>query len=529
MSLRIGLECGANTLKVAWVTVRGGGTRWHYREQPRAQEATPQALSRDLAKLLHPLRRHRLNAQLLLAAPESHVRQLSLQAPDLKRVPEAVRDQLPKLLPFEVERAQVQFLVRSQQRGESALDALVVMAACDRGSASPLLEALWTIGWTPSGMIPAALALVQTAKALTAVDQEPIVLMEIGERATTIVLVDAGEAVYARDVTVGDEHVTEALMGRVSVGERTLSLSREQAEALKREMGIPDAAAAIPAAQVPLPVATYLAMIQPILEQVVSEVRRTMTFGAYTAMEATPKRVVISGEGSRLPNLAHWLSGQLGVPVVRLNCEKFLGEQGTASAVVCGLALFDRPPKLDLQPSSSQQRRVMLQATQWLWWGLVATAMLVWSGVAWWTLRHSAVTRELSALQARSATLQPVVTLRDAIQTHTQLVQRLAVSQGIDLEWFRRLAQEFPNPVRLSTLSIDAKRQVQLAGEAQGWDQSPEAQISALTLWLERSKVCDQVELGSTRRPEARPESSEGRAGAGSDMVQFTLTCERLP
>ncbi len=515
--MRIGLECGARTLKVAWVATRRGRVEWHYAEQLRASDTSPETFHRELAQLLHPLRRSRVSAQLVLTAPEAHLCQFSVQLADAKHVPEAVREQLPKLLPFEVERAQVQFLVRSQQRAEGGVECRLLLAACDKGAVRPTLDALWALGWTPSSVIPAALALVETAKALKAIDQEPVVLMEMGERTTTIVLVDGGDAVYARDVTLGDDHLTEALMGRVSVGQATLALSREQAEAIKREVGIPDAATPAAIAHAQVPVATYLALVQPILEQLVSEVRRTMTFGAYTAMESTPTRVVISGEGSRLPNFAHWLSGQLGVPVVRLHCEKLLGEQGAAAAVTCGLALFERPPKLDLQPPVSRQRRSFMRITTRLWQALVVVIVMFWAGAAWWGVRQNDLRRELTALRARSVDLQPVATLQEAIATHAQLVQQLSRSQGLPLDWFRRLAQGFPKPVRLFKLSINVTRQVQMTGEAQGWDQSPEAQVSTLTLWLEQSQLCRKAQLAPTRRP-----------SENSPTVEFSLTCEGL-
>ena len=514
--IRIGLELGARTLKVAWVlSRRGGKTQWHYREQTRSQDQGKDALSRDLARLLRPLRRSRFSGALIVAAPESYIRQLTVSVPDVKRLPLAVREQLPKLLPFDAERAQIQFALRRQQRVDGQLDCLLFLAACERAVLEQDLESLWQAGWAPREVAPSALALVQAAQALGAIDGEPAVLMNIGERRTTMVLVDAGAVVYARDVTLGDEHLTEALMGHVSVGQSTVSLSREQAEALKRRLGIPDLAEEPARAQGEMPIATYLAMVQPILEQLVSELRRTMTFGGQTAMAARPTRIVISGEGSRLPRFDHWLSRQLAVPVVRLDCERILGVEGAVSAIPYGLALGEQPLTLDLQPRPFRQRAAALQAAARAWNTLVLATLLLWLGLGWWQVRDQRVARTLSALHVRWSALEPVEALQAAIASETQLVQRLVVQDGVPIDWFRRLAHDFPKPVRLTHLAIDGKRQVSLAGEAQERGETPEAYVSELTLWLEQVNVCQNPQVGSTRRLET-----------SGNLVRFELTCQ---
>lgn len=520
-SLRVGLEVGPKSLKVAWVTRRPqGGMAWRYRAQPRRPASNPGALRRDLAQLLRPLRRHRHRAQLILAAPHSYLRWFTVQVPDAGRIPDAVQEQLPQLLPFDVTHAQFQFLVRRRQQVGEQLECSVSVAACERAALQHDLDALWEVGWVPNRVIPAALALVRTAKALGALDQDAAVLVEIGASRTVMVLVDAAEAVYARDVMFGEDQLIEALTGQTSLGSVHVSLSREQAEALVRAEGIPEAASATDLSggptvgRTPLSVAMYLAIIQPVLEQLVSEIRRTMTYGADTVTAAVPRRLIISGEGSRLPRCVPWLSKQLGIPVARLNCEQFLGAEGSAAAVVCGLALFERRSTLDLQPRASRQRGLLVRRAAQAWQALVVLALVLWTGAGWWQVRRHAVAGQFGALQAQWSSLQHLVELQEAVERREQLARRLTAGDAVSLEWFHRLARGFPKPVRLTRLSVDAGRQVSLAGEAQGWEQTPEAYVSELTLWLERTTLCEGVRLGSTRR-----------VGANGNLVQFDLTC----
>jgi hypothetical protein len=228
--VRIGVEVGASTLKAAWSTRRvGGRAEWHFLQCRRTQDNTS-SLPRGLGQLLHPLRRWRCLASLTLCAPTSYVRLLTVQVDNLKRLPEAVREHLPKLLPFDVERAQYEFRVKRQSRVDDQWECQLSLAACEAGLLQQDLGALWDAGWAARAVAPAALALAQTAKTLNVLGQDSAVLMEIGERRTTMVLVEAGEVVYARDVALGTGHLSDALTARVAVGESTVSLARDEAD-----------------------------------------------------------------------------------------------------------------------------------------------------------------------------------------------------------------------------------------------------------------------------------------------------------
>ena len=513
--VRIGLELGERALTVVW-TVRhvGGRVELRCRQQRRSAGASAEALRRDLAQLLAPLRRHRLRGRPILAAPPSYIRRLTVPAQDAKRIPEAVREQLPALLPFDVQQAQFSYLVQ-EPRSEGVWT--VSVAACEAAPLQHALEALWQIGWVSSAVTPAALALAHTARAVQAVGPEPIILMEMGEDQTTMALVMAGDVISARDVALGLGHLEDALMSQVSIGERTLSLAREEATALAREVGIPQDATASTVGRAQLPLATYRAMIQPVLEQLVTEVRRTMSLWAQNPRAPIPQRILVSGAGAQLPGCEPWLSGQLEMPVARLNCDPLLDSYGSTAAVACGLALFDRPPALDLQPKVFRRRVVATRFAARLWPVLAWAALLVGVGAGSWHVGRRHAAQQLATLTARSDNLAPVRILQEAVAGHAQLVRRLEVEQSLPVAWFHQLAHEFPNSVRLMRVRVGADHGVSLVGEAQEREQSPEAHVSELTLWLEQAAVCQDVQLGSTSRLQET-----------GNIVEFALTC-RLP
>ena len=96
----------------------------------------------------------------------------------------------------------------------------------------------------------------------------------------------------------------------------------------------------------------------------------------------------------------------------------------------------------------------------------------------------------------------------------TQTINSLRAERQIGVAWLRRLAIDFTDAIRLSSLSLGGKRNVDMDGQAKEFKQTPEAAVSEFTFWLEDTNRCKDVRLGSSRRSE-----TEG------GMVAFNLKC----
>lgn len=497
MSLRIGVEIGEWTLTAVW----RAGAGWRARTVPRRADAP---LVRDLGELLRPLARRRAGSRLAIAPPESYVRTVHLEAKAAAHPAAAVRELLPAMLPFDVDRAQVSVRPRRGHAGD------VLVAACDRERLAVELDALWQAGWPVAAAIPSGVALVHAAGLSGALLRGPVLLMDIGERRTTLALAADQELVYARDVAVGLSHLITALTSEVSVGDRLLRLTADQARALAQRLGMP----APEAADVPgeLPVARYIAMIQPVLEQLVGEVRRTLAAGGQAGLTAPPGALLVSGAGAALPGLDAWLTAQLGMPVTRLGIAASGRDAGTVSAVAAGLAAVG-DLGWDLQPAPARQRRVVASLGIWLAQAGVVAAIAVACLAAHWQGQASQARQRLAALHERRSALEPVVALQAAVAAADEQERRLLVGAAVHAAWMRRFADQMPEAVRLSELEV-APGNAKMAGEAQpGSEPTAESHLSALRLSLEEHELCQDAQLSSNR---------------GESLVTFTLEC-RLP
>ncbi len=514
--IRIGVEVGAKTLTLVWARRRGQQWVWSHREEIRQPGDESRALREALARLLQPLRRYRIGAQLAVAAPESTLRVLTMRVLRLTDIPGALHARLPELLPIDASRAQVQSALQHQRSVDGQVECTVAVAACDREALQGVLDVLWQAGWAPNAVVPRALALANSARALGRVGAEPLLLIDIGERLTTMAILHGGAVVYARDIALGLQHVIEALTAQVAVGSTTVSLSWDHASAMLMTQGILDAtAASVPCVAGQLPVATYLAMIQPVLEQLIHEFRRTVAFGEEAGDAVASGRAFMSGLGAAVPHMVPWCAKQLGLPVDRLDCSTLVPQADTRATVACGLALLPERQPLDLRPAGVVRRRRVVRAFALTACGLWLVALGVWCAAGIQSLRSQALARQQSAWEQRWILVQPLTALQQQVTAYAQASQPLLARPAVSSAWLRQLATNFPVPVRLTKCSIDRTKVVQLAGEARGDGQNPEAAVSMLTLWLEQAEVCTNVQLDSSRR-----------VGTSGDLVEFSLHCQ---
>jgi len=512
-SLSIGIELGERTLRVVWPVYQPGRRRhWQYREQRRNQVTDLKAWQRDLTQLLHEIVSPWADVQLFLVAPSSYVRLLTVQSVDSRHAFEAARAQLPALFPFELERAQIQYQLCSHERMADHVECLLLVAASERRALDEYLRMFWNAGWIPRAVLPASVALSQLAHTLHLPLQPPLLLMALGEERTTMAVIAHGTIVQARDVILGVRHLAEALSGEITINQERVTVSHEEAEDLLRTLGVSGNAQAS-ATPPRIPVPTYLGMIQPLLEQFLSELHRTM---AITEGLSAPQQIVLAGEALRLPGFEHWLAKQTGLPVTSLRCEELLGPEGSTAAIACGLALTETSAAtLDLRPRPWRQRAALAGCLGALWKMLALLMLCFWLGSGFWQIRHRLMTRQLHDLQERRSRVQPVFDLTQDLASYTGALHQLA-SQGMPLAWFHQLTQGFPSAVRLTALSIDSQhQQAHLLAEVQEQEQTAEASVSAFVLWLTHAHLCRQVQL----------EPSHHSSSAKS-VIEMALTCQ---
>lgn len=243
------------------------------------------------------------------------VRQVDVPRMSELELVEALPFQVQEYIPIPIEETYLDFVPIEEfttPDGEPMLSILVV--AAQREMVKTLMATVAAAGVTPVAVDLQSFGLVR-ALFYGDFDLDTVTaVVDIGSGVSQVVLVRAGEPRFVRLLQMGGEDFTSALVDG-------LDLTWEEAEDLKRQVGVtPVGGNLAPAGDPSIPVeeehASPLAsQAQVILdrqaEKFIDEVRGSVNFFLGQGEEAELGRIIVSGNGARLPHLANRLGDVL--------------------------------------------------------------------------------------------------------------------------------------------------------------------------------------------------------------------------
>lgn len=185
--------------------------------------------------------------------------------------------------------------------GEAMLSVLVIAAQKDM--IDEVLGVVSGAGIKPMALDLQAFAMVRAAFG-TQFDTLPgsQAMINIGAGVTQIVILRNGTAHFLRIMPIGGSAFTKALASSAAV-------SVDEAERMKRRIGV------LPEGNADTATDRGQAALTREADTLIDEVRGSLDFYLSEAKDETIQRVLISGNGARLPHLANRLASKLDVPI----------------------------------------------------------------------------------------------------------------------------------------------------------------------------------------------------------------------
>jgi type IV pilus assembly protein PilM len=336
----VGLDIGSSAIKA--VVLRRGRGGWGLVAAGEARlpdtndkNASPDpAVVADVASgLLDSLHLRRARVTAGLAGHAVIVKRLSLPSMSQAELHEAIPWEAEQYIPFDLSEVQLDYqVVSNSDAANTALDVLLVAAKRDRIEDRTALVA--QTGRRPAVLDIEAFALANAYKMNYPERQDPLcALVHVGRSVTIVCLLEGGEPVFTRDISIGGQVHHDAVM-------------RELGPAGVDEM----AARRIFYGQFPPDISPdqVAAVLREASSQLVLEVRKTIDFYRATAPVEKLSRIVISGGAYHAVGLVDLLAGEFGAsvevfdPFRRVSrSSRAMGAEATgpAYAVAVGLAM----------------------------------------------------------------------------------------------------------------------------------------------------------------------------------------------
>ncbi|UTT61348.1 type IV pilus assembly protein PilM [Microcella humidisoli] len=232
------------------------------------------------------------------------VRDLAVPRMPLAQIRESLPFQVQDLLPVPVSDAVLDYYPIGEGQNESGPVVNGLLVAAFKQAVTVNVTAATLAGLNPVSMdlLPFAMTRVHSMSGPT---NGYAVHMNIGANATSIVIVQAGVPQFVRIVPAGGDDATRALMSRLSV-------PRERAEALKRELGLTSAGSTDEdrvAAEV----------IHESTSELLTAVRNTLAYFAGVRTGVVFDHLSVAGGATRMRGFASALAESTRISVVPVN------------------------------------------------------------------------------------------------------------------------------------------------------------------------------------------------------------------
>jgi type IV pilus assembly protein PilM len=337
----VGLDIGSSAVKAVvlrrgrggWSLVAAGETPLPEGSLQEGSAAEPTAVSEAVSQLFDSLRLRRARVAAALAGHAVIVKRLSLPAMSEAELADAIPWEAEQYIPFDLSEVQLDYqVVNTGDPSKTSLDVLLVAAKRDR--IDDRAGIITQTGHRPAVLDIEAFALANAYQMNYPERTDPLsALVHIGRGVTIVCLLEKGEPVFTRDISIGGQVHVDAIV-------RDLGATGIDAMAAKRILN-----GQFPSDVSPEQVA---AVLREASAQLVLEVRKTVDFYRATAPVEKLSRVVVSGGAYQAVGLVDLLSSEFGAPVDVLDPfrrvtkpSKAIGADaaGPAYAVAVGLAM----------------------------------------------------------------------------------------------------------------------------------------------------------------------------------------------
>jgi len=251
------------------------------------------------------------------------IKKISLPAMSAEELAESIRWEAEQYVPFDINDVNLDYVVLEGSGGDT-MDVLLVAVKKDK--ISDYTSVITQAGKTPVLVDVDAFALQNAFEANYPIEPGRIVaLVNIGASVTNVNVLSGANTIFWRDISFGGNQYTDAI-------QKQLSLSFEQAEAMKKGETVGDHAAA-----------DVLPILRSVSDDLAQELQKTFDFFIATTSTEKIDQLFIAGGASRVVNLDSQLKERFGIPVEILNPFRQID---TAGASVSPEWLNDNAPSL---------------------------------------------------------------------------------------------------------------------------------------------------------------------------------------
>ena len=509
--LTLGLDIGHSTIK--WVIMKGSAGQFSLEQKGsmpieiKDGQSDQEAVRGTLEQVLKAIgisSEHPLKIVSVLPGPQVYCRRMTLPIMPKGELMDAIRWEIKNSLPFAVDEAELAFEILGEVEDKGIKKFSVLAAVAPREEIENHLTLLQTLGLEIEGFLPLSYAVQNVLAKVSTVSQKTVALIEMGDVKSELNIYREGHLEFSRQLPIAGREITKSLTGAIISDTGRIELSLQEAEQVKHEVGFSQEETQ--PQQGKMKTAQVLALIRSELEQLASEIERSLTFYREMPGGGEVDQILLCGGGSQLKGLPQFLSEELGLEVQVANFSEALsrsfppangsdGKTGIEHSFYPALgAVVGSRRGLNLLPMKYREekkqtiQRISLEAVVS---SISVVLLLVLIG-----MKTQAKTLEgkLNVIHFEQKLLLPEM---------QGLIQEALLQQAVGRHpfWedvFKKISRAVPDSIYLTQMNMD-KEGVTLEGVIVGRAESQQKTLSGLMLTLEEG-LFEDVKLVTTQK-----------------------------
>ncbi|MBU1006985.1 MAG: pilus assembly protein PilM [Candidatus Omnitrophica bacterium] len=408
------------------------------------------------------------------------VKRLSLPFMPVEEIEEALRWELKEQTHSDTSRLKIKFSILGETNlkdGSRKIDLIAV--AYKEKSLEVKVKELKDIGLNVQAVIPTEFSLPAYVNDSGLASSDDIAaIVDIGKSSSTITIVEKQKVFFSRSIAIGGETITDAMMGVFTSVEGRMDFSKEKAENIKREQGIPEDA-------------KVMAMMRPILERFVTQIKRSVEYYETELNSGPVNKIILAGNGARLKGLKEYISGEIGLEVSDVLPE---------AAESIGLCLIKKP-EINLLPEKFKEKKGSKIKNLSFRMALVTFILMILSSYGLLTAESVNLKKKIMVCASHLEALRDVKDIRDEMLVFSSALNKILSGSIKAGDAMKEMSNVVPASVMLKDLLIKTDEpNIEISGVILKGEE-----LSDFMALLEASPVFAKVQLVYSEKSEKYP------------------------
>lgn len=407
--------------------------------------------------------------------------------------------------PFQTDQSVLDFEVMGDVVEKGVRKYEVTVGVCPLSTVNRYLALIQKAGIKPASFISTSYAMQRLAQEVSQKSSGVQCYLDIGELHTELIICKEGALAFSRKIPLCGSDFTKAMTGAVVSDKGRVQLSTEEAEKIKRDVGMPDESDA-KLIDDKIPAGHILAMLRTPAEHLVNEIDRCFDYYREESGGNKINSVTIFGGGASLGGLIKFLSKGLGMDVKLGDALEILKSQkgiiqdrekiSHRMDLAVGAALT-HARGMNLLPAEIKEetQRVVKRGTiEVMITAIVIVSILLFVGIK---IKLNNFSKRISTAKLQLSSLQPELKKAEGIV----LAEAVLKNEPYWEDMFRELGSLVPGEVTLEDMKMEDSRI-----EMRGIISSPDGQqiLSDFIVSLEKG-LFNEVKLVESKNLSDRP------------------------